>query len=493
MNCKVRKGDLDGSRHLANNENASVCWERMQHPPQIQLKLKPASSQTMNSHIAAAGSKRSRRVSNFESNFESERHVLEEGTILMKDDDRDPKRIKSDAAPLKEEEILTRRVSELSTLGFSVDEETSESPCEEEIRPSTHVITPSSSLIFPVSSPDTLEEEEKKEPQVGLSIDEEVSVVACDEMTALTKPKNNATAHCSWKFVMEMLLIQVVVWLVATLHYQTSNQLPLPMRNQTHDPHDCIYVPGGGFSGFWFSLGRLQSLSAQELQQETFVCYSAGCLGVVATLLQHLRSEIKVVHGRNEPSSESPVGHQHLYTMARSIQVDWLEGRIHRYQVVEHFIDGILDSLTEIQQDPDPAVQATYDRFFDILQHNLHITTTVPTDKSHDHRPLGASLQAALRSPTDQVSLKHMLLQTTWIPMAVGSSFTHDGHLDGAFSTFQHPTCRRHVGLVVPKKENGTYMQLLQGTVKLFSNTLNVNLGKQAVEDLWQMGLDYGV
>jgi hypothetical protein len=47
--------------------------------------------------------------------------------------------------------------------------------------------------------------------------------------------------------------------------------------------------------------------------------------------------------------------------------------------------------------------------------------------------------------------------------------------------------------LVVPKKENGTYMQLLQGTVKLFSNTLNVNLGKQAVEDLWQMGLDYGV
>ncbi|KAL3929237.1 MAG: hypothetical protein SGARI_004809, partial [Bacillariaceae sp.] len=96
-------------------------------------------------------------------------------------------------------------------------------------------------------------------------------------------------------------------------------------------------------------------------------------------------------------------------------------------------------------------------------------------------------------SPTDEESLKQMLLQTTWIPMAVGSSFTHDGHLDGAFSTLQHPSCKRHVGLVVPKKQDGTYAELIAGTLKLFGNALNVNLGKQAVEDLWQMGLDYGV
>lgn len=38
-----------------------------------------------------------------------------------------------------------------------------------------------------------------------------------------------------------------------------------------------VYVPGSGFSGFWFHLGVLQKLS-HKLHDYDFYCYSSGCL-----------------------------------------------------------------------------------------------------------------------------------------------------------------------------------------------------------------------
>ncbi|KAL3918989.1 MAG: hypothetical protein SGILL_003981 [Bacillariaceae sp.] len=290
---------------------------------------------------------------------------------------------------------------------------------------------------------------------------------------------------------------------------EQQQQHPAETSKSIEQPqHDCIYVPGGGFSGFWFSLGRLQSLSAKDMFQEKFVCYSAGCLGVVATLLQHMQAEMSIAdmgtHGsgssRSTTASSSPPNNNndhssHLYNMARNIQVEWLNGDLHRYRIVESFVDGILESLEAMRDNDDPAVQAYYQRFFDIVSSNLYITTTsVPTEKGDD-KALGggASLKATLRQPSSIQDLKQMLLQTTWIPMATGSSFAHEGHLDGAFSALQHPSCARDVGLVVPRQNGQSWYSLLANTAQLFGNALNVNLGKQAVEDLWQMGLEYGV
>jgi len=38
-----------------------------------------------------------------------------------------------------------------------------------------------------------------------------------------------------------------------------------------------VYLPGGGFPGFWFHLGYLQSL--RNLMDYDYYCFSSGCLG----------------------------------------------------------------------------------------------------------------------------------------------------------------------------------------------------------------------
>jgi hypothetical protein len=343
-------------------------------------------------------------------------------------------------------------------------------------------------------------------------------------------------------------------------------------NDDNNNNDDCIYVPGGGFSGFWFTLGRLSALSSEQLYREKFVCYSAGCLGVVATLLQHLQQELEQMQLQQQhqqlqqrpladrftnltstnatvvsaeaatttngtTTRATTLGHEELYAMARAIQVEWLEGSLHRYDVVEAFIDRMMASLTNIKQRLDDnnlhplpnnsdhnidRELTLYQRFLHTIQHNLYIVTTKPStmttiltidrrpqQQQRDHRWL--FWQATLQRPQDEVSLKRMLLQTTWIPLAVGSSFTHQGHLDGAFSVWQHPSCRRDVGLIVPKRKQAlhhddkndgnslffstlySYWILLSDAWKLWSNTLNVNLGKEDVEALFQMGLEYGV
>jgi hypothetical protein len=368
-------------------------------------------------------------------------------------------------------------------------------------------------------------------------------------------------AGITTKFIfLEMLLIQLLVLFSAAVYHQTTHRLTLlpvsesGITTEPNDPilhhhntttssmvfvsnnnnnnnnnsqkEDCIYVPGGGFSGFWFTLGRLSALSSQQIHQDTFVCYSAGCLGVVATLIQHLQQELQQQEQQhlqrhlpltiNATTTSTVSGHQELYAMARGIQLEWLEGSLHRYDVVETFSDRMMDTLTSMSllQDnahADSLARRPRERFWHAIQNNLHIvtskpatTTTTTTTNSVKSRH-ALLLDATMQRPHDLQSLKRMLLQTTWIPMAVGSSFSHQGHLDGAFTVLQHPSCRRDVGLVVPKRKHysnenhgwlataNSYLALISDSWKLWSNTLNVNLGKQEVDDLFQMGFDYGV
>jgi hypothetical protein len=325
------------------------------------------------------------------------------------------------------------------------------------------------------------------------------------------------------KLMIEMMIVQLLVLFSFVAHHQTSNKLTLPVKeilqhdasiltNTTDMLHvvapsekeDCIYVPGGGFSGFWFTLGRLSALSVEEVHQESFVCYSAGCLGVVATLLQHLHHEQALV----DNATASGAGYEDLYAMARAIQVEWLEGSLHRYEIVETFIDRMMSTAASLTKNVDEReavdglMSPAYRRFLQTIRNNLYIVTSVPTASG---KSPGGVLDATLLTPHDLSSLKRMLLQTTWIPMAVGSSFAHQGHLDGAFTIWQHPACRRDVGLVVPRRKHSStqddafnptgrnFIDVLLDSWKLWSNTLNVNLGKQSVEELFRMGLEYGV
>jgi hypothetical protein len=93
--------------------------------------------------------------------------------------------------------------------------------------------------------------------------------------------------------------------------------------------------------------------------------------------------------------------------------------------------------------------------------------------------PQSLGVRAVMRQPTSMEHLGLMLRQSAWIPLATGSAYTLDGHLDGGFSVVQHPTCQRHVGLA--------------NDWNLLTNTLNVNLGEAHVQEFWRMGLEYGI
>uniref|UniRef100_A0A6U9YJ69 Uncharacterized protein n=1 Tax=Pseudo-nitzschia australis TaxID=44445 RepID=A0A6U9YJ69_9STRA len=349
----------------------------------------------------------------------------------------------------------------------------------------------------------------------------------------------------SWKLRMvELFVVHTVLFVSMTVCFQATNRLTLtPMvtptvtptvtfpsgassgseatntdsdsTNNNNSTDDCIYVPGGGFSGFWFSLGRLQSL--QHPRDERFVCYSAGCLGVVSVLWNHFIDNRTATAAVADTTTKKKNQHERLYDNARSAQLEWQTGRMHRYRVVETFIDGLLDPLLETDE-------STSQAFLEIVRETVQVVTTVFGDdgersnsnSNHNKRDAEPSLpwsslipRAKLQRPTDVASLKRLLLQTTWIPLATGSSLTHGGHMDGAFSMLQHPRCRKTVGLApsafAANAKTGasaasaaaaalppSLYESFEKSAILWTNTLNVNLNKRDVERLWSTGLEYG-
>ena len=192
---------------------------------------------------------------------------------------------------------------------------------------------------------------------------------------------------------------------------------------------DSIYVPGGGFSGFWFTMGRLQSIPNPDTK--SFYCYSAGCLGVVAALSNYTVGEL----------SDSAFG----------VQRRWRAGDIDRYHVVDEFVKGLL-------KEKPISVQCLS---------RIHIITA------------DAKLRPIVRQANSLLQLHEMLLQTTWIPFVLGNGFWKHGHMDGAFTVGPHPSCAH--ALHLPRMWD------------LFFNVVNVNLGEDMVRKFWKAGSEYGV
>jgi hypothetical protein len=202
---------------------------------------------------------------------------------------------------------------------------------------------------------------------------------------------------------------------------------------------DSVYVPGGGFSGFWFTLGRLRSIPNPEMKN--FYCYSAGCLGVVATLSNYTMEE--------------------MYSIAYGVQSRWKQGSVGHFNVVETFLDDLLfgdRSNSSIFVDED-------------VLSRLNIITTVKGN--------WFGLNAVVRKPESLEHLHEMLLQTTWIPYATGGDLWLKDHMDGAFTVAQHPMCEHSVGI--------------SSNLDLVANIVNVNLGRDKVEKFYNAGLALGL
>ena len=81
--------------------------------------------------------------------------------------------------------------------------------------------------------------------------------------------------------------------------------LPINDSSANHDRTRRVFIPGAGFSGFFYTLGRLHSLgknynntSPLNEDDDEYYCFSAGCLALVATLMQvPLHSAIEMALG----------------------------------------------------------------------------------------------------------------------------------------------------------------------------------------------------
>ncbi|GAX21524.1 hypothetical protein FisN_6Hu414 [Fistulifera solaris] len=274
-----------------------------------------------------------------------------------------------------------------------------------------------------------------------LSAKKEGTSVSCAEDSSATesrlklKVQTAESKQPTGRNGVRRVLVLLVLLLLVLFFSLRWNSRPVLTGENT------VFVPGAGFSGFWYTLGKLRSIPS--LSEKEFYCYSSGCLAVVTIL-------------RNSTVNE-------VYDKARAVQIRWQEGHLHRYEVVASFVDDLLSDVA--------VTETTNATDFDLTSLlSVNIITSI-------HRG-GPILASEIRRAESLDELKTMLLQTTWIPFAVGGSLWHDSHMDGAFTAHQHPLCALEVGL--------------PWNFDMITNAVNVNLGKDKVEKFYNMGLEHG-
>ena len=186
----------------------------------------------------------------------------------------------------------------------------------------------------------------------------------------------SATELSSWTKTRNLLVFVLLVPLFCH-QYIKQNRVSLPEPHMT-STRDTIYVPGAGFSGFWFTLGRLQSID--DPKNNDYYCFSAGCLGVVASL-------------RNFTVDET-------LDIALNIQERWKSGQIERHDVVGEFVDKLVNTNSSIRSNLRSIEESS------VLE-RMHVITSV--------KDTWFGMKTQIRSPETSHELQEMLLQTTWM------------------------------------------------------------------------------
>ena len=213
-------------------------------------------------------------------------------------------------------------------------------------------------------------------------IDKEISMSTKGYVSYENKTRQNS---------LKISLLYVVMILCAFLGVQVMNLNEIIEYDINND--NSIYVPGYGFSGFWYTLGRVQSLENPE--SYNYYCYSAGCLAPVARFKNWSLEE--VIH------------------FAVSARKKWKGGIIDRYSVVNNFVSGLLDMD---ENDETCLINSTVDtphchsKVNKIMLSspswlsNLNILTTTKDQGVVVHK---------IQKPKNIYELQQMLIQTTWM------------------------------------------------------------------------------
>ncbi|GMH65191.1 hypothetical protein TL16_g04138 [Triparma laevis f. inornata] len=230
--------------------------------------------------------------------------------------------------------------------------------------------------------------------------------------------------------------------------------------------NDAVFVPGAGFSGFWYSFGRIKGMESQGLgdaKDQNYYCFSAGCLAISA---HYLDQDFESIAGT-----------------ALKIQKSWRDGELSRYSVATEFVDTILG-------DPHcdgPEREEVSRNGSGMVGSSRSSSSSSSSSKSSDSEVEEEWLShvnvltttwyggVKISVANNRRELREMLLKTSFIPFATGWGGNRDGELDGGFSLLFHPRCRR--GIFLPP------------TLEMLVNILNVNMGFDTVEKLYAEGL----
>ena len=298
----------------------------------------------------------------------------------------------------------------------------------------------------------------------------------------------NSVKLSKWLYILfwSQVLIQVVLpSLNGSFHLKENRFLSflVPVESNESvelvDPaHFTLCCPGGGFAGFWFTLGRLSvleekgpigflsSASASDMNhvdrkrtnytQETeavsnetskqihYHCYSAGCVGVVSNLMKYSVNQV--------------------FDMALTSRKRWKNGEMNRFQIVEDFIDQML-------------MHNGHAKLSNSTLSRIHVVSTKLNLQSLN------PFEAVSTTPNSIDELKTLLLQTSFIPFVTGDGLYYstgdstEKYVDGAFSIFQHDKCQAR--LDIPNQP------------KLLLNTWNMNLALEDAKSFWEMGLGF--
>jgi len=236
-----------------------------------------------------------------------------------------------------------------------------------------------------------------------------------------------------------------------------------------------VYVPGAGFSGFFYMMGRLQSVK-QLRTPHRFHCFSAGCLALTATLL------------------DTPI--EDVVELALSARSKAVKGEISRFDVLEDFVERLLDvsQPTTISMMANQNQNRT-DRLISgnnklgNLERNLpNINILTSTYDLQHVASTGGLLGRNVRTVYTIAELKTALVQTTWIPSITGRSFASldrmsgTYHNDGAFS-----------GLFRGFGMGFDLSLLLPWDLALLSNSLNLFMTTDQALEFWRSGVQRGI
>lgn len=169
------------------------------------------------------------------------------------------------------------------------------------------------------------------------------------------------------------------------------------------DGESSVYIPGAGFSGFFYTLGRLSSLRINETNSNVgapheYYCFSSGCLALVTHLM-----------GRDVDSA---------LELAHESRLQFMSGNIGQYSIVGKFVEGLLfgdadtDAVQQFQKESGDNCTRHHNTSDAMHQLHDHLSriNVITTSWNEANFP-----SQSIRRPTSVDHLKQMLIQTTWM------------------------------------------------------------------------------